>query len=209
MTEVFPVPPRPTPRVLDCYSLAGDTGLFSPSSCRRGQSGSVLPPGGEGDSGFLPLRAAAAGRVAVPARPPCRPHGGAHTRCARTRRTRPGTDAHIRHSKLCTSTRSTYCERSKCHTLCGALQQEPAHSSCCPQGAGGRKPGSPQRGQCPASGTLSLSAGGVWAGSNFRVSHLTERPKVEGREESFVPEAEKGFLEMNSGRGRVKWTVQL
>lgn len=73
----------------------------------------------------------------------------------------------------------------------------------------GKGGGSPQRGQCPASGTLSLSAGGVWAGSNFRVSHLTERPKVEGREESFVPEAEKGFLEMNSERGRVKWTIQL
>lgn len=203
MTVVFPAPPRPAQWILGCYSLAGDTGLLSPSSCWRGQSGSVLPPGGEGDSGFLPLCAAAA-RVGVPARPPCRHHGGAHTR-ARTHRARPGTDAHTRHSKLCTSTRSTYCERSRCHTLCGALQQELLSPGSWRQEGGG----SPQRGQCLASGALSLSAGGVWAGSNFGVSHLTERPKVEGRQESFVPEAEKGFLEMNSGRGRVKWTIQL
>lgn len=139
------------------------------------------------DIGLLQLGA----QFGVPARPPCRPHGGAHTRCVRTRRTCPGTDAHTRHSKLCT--RSTYCERSRCHMLCGALQQEPAHGSCCPQGAGGTEGVSPLRGQCPTSGTLSLSAGGVWAGSNFGVSPLIERPRVEGREESFVPEAEKDF----------------
>ena len=115
---------------------------------------------------------------------------------------RPGTQSFARRQPIVNGAGAIHCV--------GRFSRSQPTAAAVPRELEAGRGWSPLRGQCLASGALSLSAGGVCAGSNFGVSHLIERPKVEGREESFVPEAEKGYLEMeNSGTGRVKWTVQL